>query len=62
MLNGYTLGFFLPKQVKHAVALPPKADAERKVECRPRDLTETRPDAASECREVPAAFHFYRYF
>lgn len=61
MLSGYTLGFFFPKQTKY-LANPPAASAEDKPKAPEYDLAFIRPDAASEAREVPAAYYFYRYF
>lgn len=61
MLSGYTLGFFFPKQTKH-LANPPAAPTGDKPKAPEYDLAFVRPDAASEAREVPAAYYFYRYF
>jgi hypothetical protein len=62
ILSGYTMGFFFPKQARRPATPTTNAELESLAERPNRDLSETRPDADSESREVPAAFYFYRYF
>ena len=62
MLSGYTLGFFFPKQAKFLAAASAELPADQTSRREAGNLNETRPDADSESREVPASLHFHRYF
>ena len=62
ILSGYTLGFFFPKQAKFKAPVADTPLPAQKGPAVSRDLSETRPDAASESREVPAAFYIHRFF
>ena len=62
MLSGYTLGFFFPKQAKFLAVASAEPSDSRAPRVETGNLNETRPDADSESREVPASFYFHRYF
>jgi hypothetical protein len=62
ILSGYTLGFFFPKQARFRAPVADRPPSTQEGQAGSRDLNETRPDAASESREVPAAFYIHRFF